>query len=195
MIKGVVKFQHLTPIQRVITINYSNNLIVSAVIVDCFINVLHCFFVLLIYDDFYFVFRNFLCFNVFIDKIPSFIGRFVINVQNSVVLVVLHKNRIEISEINFGFCVVVGGYDNAKGELDIFIEGNLIVVFVVCFFVIHEESNNFLLFAKISLKWGEFDFDVTVEINVVSHLGQKNCSKMGCSIDLEECSISLVNIL
>ena len=179
MIKGIVKFQNLTSIQRVITINYSNNLIASAVIVDCFINVLHCLFVLLIYDDFEFVLWDFFFFNVFIDEIPSSIGRIVIDVQNSVVLVVLHKNRIQISEINFGFRVVVGGYDNAKGELDILIEGNLILVFVVCFFVFHEESDNFLLFAKVSLKWGQFDFNITVKINVVSHLGQKNCSKMG----------------
>ena len=70
----------------------------------------------------------------------------------------------------------------------------LVFVFVVTFLVFHQKPHDLLLLAHVCFERRQLNFDVSTEINVVSHLGQKNCSEMSWSGDLEKCSISFVNI-
>ena len=81
------------------------------------VNVKQGLFVLLIYIDFYFFLRNFILFDVFFHKIPGFVRRSIVNVHYMVVFVILHKNGIEVSQVQFGSGVVIRGYNKAETQL------------------------------------------------------------------------------
>ena len=92
MINGVIKFQNLPTIEGVISVNNSHNLPIFAVVMDCFVNVLHGFLVLLIDNDLDFVFRDLFGLYVFVHKVSCLIWGFVVNVYHSIVFVVLHED-------------------------------------------------------------------------------------------------------
>lgn len=58
---------------------------------DSIVNIKHSFFIGVVDKDLNFLLRNFILLNVLKDKLSSFIWRGIINVNNMIILVILHE--------------------------------------------------------------------------------------------------------
>jgi hypothetical protein len=114
MKKGIVQFEDLHSIEGIIPVNEAHDFSVRALFVDFFVNVLHGFFVDFIDDDFDFVLRNLLLLKVFLNELACFVRRVIIDVNDVVILVVLHEHGIKISEVKFSFDIVVRRDDDTE---------------------------------------------------------------------------------
>lgn len=92
MIYRVEQFKYLSSIKGVVPVHNTDDLSIFAVSVDCFINVLHGFFVNIINDDFDFLFWNIFIINILVNKVAGIIMGIVIYVDDMIVLVVLHED-------------------------------------------------------------------------------------------------------
>ena len=81
---------------------------------DFFENVLHGFFVDVVDDNFDFVLWNLFLLKVLLNKLTCFVRRVIIDVHDVVVLVVLHEHGIKVSEVKFGFDIVVRRNNNTE---------------------------------------------------------------------------------
>ena len=80
----------------------------------------------------------FILFNVLRDGQSSFIRRSVINVNHMVVLILLHEDRVKISQVQSALEVVVRRDDYAKRQLVFYVFADLIL-FLVAFFLHFED--------------------------------------------------------
>lgn len=117
----VIKFEDLPSAEWVVSVNESNNLSIGALFMYFFVDVLHGLFVDVVDDDFDFFLWNALLFDILFDKLTSFIRWMIIDVDNMIIWVLLHKNRVKISEIKFRFIIVVWWYNDAEPQLEILI--------------------------------------------------------------------------
>ena len=117
LIHSIVDLEYFFPDQRIISINQAYDFAIRAIVVDSVINVEHNLFVLLIYINLYFFLRNFILLDVLFHKIQGFVRRSIVNVHYMVVFVILHKNGIEVSQVQFGSGVVIRGYNKAETQL------------------------------------------------------------------------------
>jgi len=81
------------------------------------INVLHGFFIDIINDYFNFISRYPFLLDIFLYKLASFVRRMVININNMVILIILHKDRVKIPKIKSPFDIIVGRYNNTESNL------------------------------------------------------------------------------
>ncbi len=66
---------------------------------NCIINILSRLFILFVRNNFDFFHRDIPSDNIFPNMLICFIWRSIINIYNMVVSVILHKNRVQISQI------------------------------------------------------------------------------------------------
>ncbi len=91
---SVIKTQHLSSIEGVISINKTHNLTIFAMLMYAFINVLKCFLIHWVDNEVDFLFWDSFFINVFLDKLPSLFGWMIINVYNAIIAVILHEEWI-----------------------------------------------------------------------------------------------------
>ncbi len=143
MEERIVQFEHLSSVKRVITVNEPDDFAIRTFFVDFFKNVLHGFLVYIVDNDFDFVLGNVFFLDVFFDKISSLVRGVVINVHDVVILIILHEEGVEISEVKFGFYVVVRGYKNAEPELGILVLVDVIFLLVIRLFELDDILDDF----------------------------------------------------
>jgi len=98
---------------------------------DPHVEIIHCLFVFLVNDYLNVLLRNFLFFEILIDKLSSLIWRTIINVNNVIVVVVLHENRIQISEVKAAFNVIIRRSNDTERKFLLSIEIDVILIIVV----------------------------------------------------------------
>jgi hypothetical protein len=132
-------------------------------------------YIFAIYDNCDFIFWNFIFLNILCNGLSSFIRRGVINVHHMIVLILLHENRVKISEGQSAFEVVVRRDDNAKRQLVFYVFADLIF-FLIAFFLDLEDFLDSLAFLfkvrVILLVFGLLKVDFALEINIVGNLKQ-----------------------
>ena len=195
MKKGIVQFQDLPSIEGVVSVNQAHDFSVWTLFVDFFENVLHGFFVDVVDDNFDFVLWNLLLLKVLLNKLTCFVRRVIIDVHNVIVLVVLHEHGIKVSEVKFGFDIVVRTNNNTESQWCILILTDGIFLFVVGLLKVDNFLDNSGFFKWIVLKRRELDIDVSMKINVMNELGKENGSKLDISGHVVRLSGSFVQVI
>jgi hypothetical protein len=134
-------------------------------------------YIFAIYDNFDFIFWNLIFLNILCNGHSSFIRRGVINVDNMIVLILLHENRVKISEVQSAFEVVIRRDNNAKRQLVLYVFADLIFLFIAFFLDLEYflDSSAFLFKVRVSfLVFGLLKIDLSLEINIVGNLKQMN---------------------
>jgi hypothetical protein len=90
-------------------------------------------YIFAIYDNCDFIFWNLIFLNILCNGQSSFIRRGVIDVDHMIVLILLHENRVKISEVQSAFEVVVRRDNNAERQLVFYVFADLIFFFIAFF--------------------------------------------------------------
>lgn len=114
LIYCIEKTHHLTSKKRIITIQKHHNLTRFTFICYRFINIGQCKSVLLINNDLNLFLRDPFFLYVFFNIFSSFIWWGIININNMIIWVILHKYWIEISQIQSALIIVVRWNNNTK---------------------------------------------------------------------------------
>jgi len=131
------------------------------------INVLHGFFIDIINDYFDLVIRYSFLLDIFLYKLASFVRRMVININNMVILIILHKDRVKIPKIKSPFHIIVGRYNNTESKLIILISIDMIMFFIKFSFHLHDSFYCLYFSCLILIKWRHFYFNSTIIINIM----------------------------
>jgi hypothetical protein len=160
-----------------------------------FKNVLHGFLVYVVDNDFDFVLGYVFILDVLFDKVSSLVRGVIINVHDVIILVILHEEGVEISEVKFGFDVVVRGYKNAEPELGILVLADVIFLFVIRLFELDDILDDFDLLKWIILKRGELNIDISMKVDVMYELGKENGPDVESASHIVRLSSSFVEVV
>ena len=104
---------------------------------DTVVNVVQCLFVDIVDVNLYFFIRDVFVFEVLFHEFACLVGRSIINIHNVVILIVLHEDRVQISQIKLRFDVFVGRDKNTESELVFVVLAQLVEGFVIQLFILH----------------------------------------------------------
>lgn len=149
----------------------------------------------IVYDDLDLVFWDLSFLDVVEDVLSGLVWRSVVNVDHVVVLVVLHEDRVEVSQVETRLDVVVGGNDQAKPQLSLFVLVQLVERLVIKLFVLDDFPDGPLLFLGALVEGREFDLDLAVEGDVVDELGADDGPHVLLERDLEDSLASSVHFV
>lgn len=107
--------------------------------------------IFLIYDDFNSMWRNTFLFNIILNELSSFIWWCIINIDNMIIRVVLHKDRIKIPEVESTSNIIIRRHNNTKRQLMLFVHTYFIFLFILLLLYIKYFLNSFLLSDKLIL--------------------------------------------
>lgn len=99
LINSIIQRKHLPPNKRIIPINKHHYLPWMAIIMYGVINILQRKNILFIYHYSNFLLGNISFLYISLNILSRFIWRCIVNVDDVIILVLLHKNRVEISQI------------------------------------------------------------------------------------------------
>ena len=102
-------------------------------LMDSHVKIVHGFFVFFVYNDFNVFLRDFSFLNVFVDEFSSLVRRAVVNVNNVVIVVILHKHGVKISEVKPTLDIVVRRSNNTERKLFFTIKIDIIFFVVILF--------------------------------------------------------------
>jgi hypothetical protein len=134
----IVQLEHLSSVKRVITVDEPDDFAICTFFMYFFKNVLHGFLVYVVDNDFDFVLGNVFLLDVLFDKVSSLVRGVVINVHDVVILVILHEEGVEISEVKSVFNIVVRRHYDAEPELMIFVIFDVVMLIIEFFFHLHD---------------------------------------------------------
>lgn len=97
LIHGVKEWKYIPTNKRIVPINDNNNLTRLAILMNSQMNVRQSFLILLVYNDFNFLFRYVLFLQVLLDELAGLVGRTVVDVDDMVVIVVLHEDWVQVT--------------------------------------------------------------------------------------------------
>ena len=170
LINCVVQIQHIGPNQGIITFDNQGQLTELAVIGDGVVNILGLFFVFPVCDDFDFFDWYAVVDNVFPYMLTSFINWSIIDIDNMVICVILHKDWIQVSQIETGVYILVWGDYDAKRELFFFVLDDFVVGIKVLSFSLDELLNSLSFVERIGVKSCNFDLNFASVLNVIGYL-------------------------
>lgn len=104
---------------------------------DSVVNVVGRFSVFFVGDDLDFLKWNRTTHHITFDILTGFVCRGIIDVNNTIIFIVLHKDRVEISEIKSCGNIFIRRYNNTERHLFLFELTNFIVTFEVFLFALN----------------------------------------------------------
>lgn len=131
MISSINNFKRLSSDKIIVTINNCHNFTTIAQSSGCIIDIRKGFFIDFILDEKKSVFRNFIFINVAFNFFGSSIFWCIVNIHDMIILIILLKNRVEISKI-FILIFITGDND---AERYLVVLAYLILLLILKFFL------------------------------------------------------------
>jgi len=100
---------------------------------NCIVDVVQCEQILCINDNLDSCLVQFPVLNIFPDIVAGLVLRGVVNVDDVVVVVLLHEDGVQVTQVESACHVVVGGDDDAEGQLVGYVLAELILGLVSVF--------------------------------------------------------------
>lgn len=135
------------------------------------VNVVHGFLVLVIDEHLDFVRGDAALLDIFFDVFASLVWGGVIDVDDMVVLVVLHENGVEVAEVQAGLDVFVGGDKEAETQLVVVVPAELVEGLVIKLFIIHDLPDGSFLILQAFIEGRQLNLNFPTKINTMHQLG------------------------
>ena len=130
LINSIIQRKHLPPHKRVIPIDQHHYLPWTTIIMYGVVNILQRKYIFLIYHYSDFILRNISLLYIPLNILPCFIWRCIVNINYMIILVLLHKNRVKISQIQLALDIIVRWRYYTKWQLLIHIFTYLILLLI-----------------------------------------------------------------
>jgi len=151
------------------------------------IYVVHGLFVYIVYVNLNFVRRNLLLLHILHDKLTSFIRWCIVNVDNMIVFIVLHENRVEVSQVKSGFNIFVRRNQDTKSEFVVSVLAQLIKGLIIELLILHNFLDGPFLFLQSFIKGRKLDLNLSFKVDVMHKLCSNNCSHVLFQRYLKNC--------
>lgn len=109
------------------------------------IKIIHSFLILLVDNQLVMFLRNILFFQVFFNIITCLIRRAIININYSVIVVILHENWVKISQVKSTFDVIIRGCNDTERKFVLTVIVDVIFLIVVLFVLSYYFLDPFVL--------------------------------------------------
>ncbi len=96
---GIVETQNLPSIKRIVPVNQAHDVSIATVLMYAFVNVLKSLFINRVYDDLNLILGYLFLSYVLSNKVARFLWGMIVNVDDLVILIVLHKEGVQVSSI------------------------------------------------------------------------------------------------
>ena len=136
LINCVIKSQYVSANKRIITINDDHHLSRITVFVNSHVKVVHGLSIFFVDDDLNVLLRYFFIFEIFFHILSCFIRWTIINVDYMIIVIILHENGVQVSQVKTIFNIVVWGCNDTERKLISSIKVNVVffveILFVFC---------------------------------------------------------------